>query len=70
MKYTRDEALKRIREFLARQHPQRRNHLSGRGATGIFCHGYDRWTVEQLRQLYPWLAKKMPPKRRRKNFSS
>ena len=59
MRYTREEALERIRGFLAAHRKGDETTCQTAGRLGIFCHGYDRWTIDQLRQLYPWLAKKM-----------
>ncbi len=68
MKYTRQEALQRIRDFLvANQRPDETTCQTA-ARLGIFCHGYDQWTIEQLRQRYPWLAKKMPPDTPREEF--
>lgn len=60
MTYTRDAALKRIREFLATNQRDDETTCQTAARLGIFCHGYDQWSMEQLRQLYPWLAQKMP----------
>jgi hypothetical protein len=68
MKYTREEALKKIREFLVAQTRDDETTCQTAARLGIFCHGYDRWTVEQLRNLYPWLAKKMPADTPREEF--
>ncbi|HUJ71247.1 MAG TPA: hypothetical protein VLZ30_03330, partial [Verrucomicrobiae bacterium] len=68
MKYTREDALKRIREFLVSNTRQEETTCEAAARLGIFCHGYDRWTVEQLRYLYPWLAKKMPADTPREEF--
>jgi hypothetical protein len=68
MKYTREEALKKIREFLVAQTRDDETTCQAAARLGIFCHGYDRWTVEQLRNLYPWLAKKMPADTPREEF--
>jgi hypothetical protein len=68
MKYSREEALKRIREYLLANTRSDETTCQAAARLGIFCHGYDRWTVEQLRQLYPWLAKKMPPNTPKEEF--
>ena len=68
MKYTREDALKRIREFLVSNTRTEETTCEAAARLGIFCHGYDRWTVEQLRNLYPWLAKKMPTDTPREEF--
>jgi hypothetical protein len=68
MNYTREEALKRIREFLISQTRPDETTCQAAARLGVFCHGYDRWTVDQLRHLYPWLAKKMPPETSREEF--
>jgi hypothetical protein len=68
MKYTREEALKKVREFLAAQTRDDETTCQAAARLGIFCHGYDRWTIEQLRNLYPWLAKKMPADTPREEF--
>ena len=68
MKYTREEALKKVREFLVAQTRDDETTCQAAARLGIFCHGYDRWTVEQLRNLYPWLAKKMPVDTPREEF--
>jgi hypothetical protein len=68
MKYTREDALKRVREFLVANTRPEETTCEATARLGIFCHGYDRWTLEQLRHLYPWLAKKMPPDTPREDF--
>lgn len=68
MTYTREDALKRIREFLITNTRQEETTCEAAARLGIFCHGYDRWTLEQLRHLYPWLAKKMPADTPREEF--
>lgn len=68
MKYTREEALKRIRDLLVTNTRDDETTCQVAARLGIFCHGYDRWTIEQLRNLYPWLAKKMPADTPREEF--
>jgi hypothetical protein len=60
MKYTREEALNKIREFLVANTRDEETTCQAAARLGIFCRGFDQWDVEQLRALYPWLAKKMP----------
>ena len=60
MEYTREQMLNRIREYLAAQRKDDETTCQTAGRLGIFCHGYDKWTVESLRALFPWLAKKVP----------
>lgn len=60
MDYTREEALKRIREFLAEKRKNEETTCQTAARLGIFCRGYNQWTVKSLRELYPWLAKKLP----------
>ena len=68
MKYTREEALKKIREYLVANTRTDETTCQAAARLGIFCHGYDRWTLEQLRHLYPWLAKKVPAETPREEF--
>jgi hypothetical protein len=68
MKYNREEALKRIREYLIANTRSDETTCQAAARMGVFCHGYDRWTVEQLRQLYPWLSKKMPANTPKEEF--
>ena len=68
MKYTREEALKRIREYLASSTRDDETTCQAAARLGIFCHGYDKWTLEQLRQLYLWLAKKCRGRHPREEF--
>ncbi|HUK83468.1 MAG TPA: hypothetical protein VLZ12_12655 [Verrucomicrobiae bacterium] len=68
MKYTREDALKRIREFLVSSTRDDETTCQAAARLGVFCHGYDRWSLEQLRRLYPWLAKKMPADTPREEF--
>jgi len=68
MKYTREDAIKRIREFLITNTRPDETTCEAAARLGVFCHGYDRWTWEQLRELYPWLAKKMPANTPREQF--
>jgi hypothetical protein len=60
MKCTREEALNKIREFLVANTRDEETTCQAAARLGIFCRGFDQWDVEQLRALYPWLAKKMP----------
>ena len=60
MKYTREEALVKIRQFLAANTRDDETTCQAAARLGIFCRGFDQWSVEQLRELYPWLANKMP----------
>lgn len=68
MTYTREAALQRIRDYLAANTRPDETTCQAAARLGVFCHGYDRWTVEQLRDLYPWLAKKMPKDTPRDDF--
>jgi hypothetical protein len=68
MKYTREEALRKIRQFLVETRRSDETTCQTAARMGIFCHGYDKWTTDQLRQLYPWLAKKMPTETPREEF--
>jgi hypothetical protein len=68
MKYTREDALKRVRELLAAQTRPDETTCEVAARLGIFCRGYDQWTLEQLREIYPWLAKKMPASTPREQF--
>jgi hypothetical protein len=68
MKYTREEALKQIRELLLANTRSDETTCQVAARLGIFCHGYERWTLEQLRQLYPWLARKMPQNTSKEEF--
>jgi hypothetical protein len=60
MKYTRAEALDRIREFLRTQQQSDETTCQTAARLGIYCRGYDKWSDDQLREVYPWLAKKLP----------
>ncbi len=68
MNYTREDALHKIREFLVSQTRPDETTCQAAARLGVFCHGYDRWTVDQLRHLYPWLAKKVPVETPREEF--
>ena len=68
MKYTREQALKRIREFLAASTRPDETTCQAAARLGVFCHGYDQWNIKQLRDFYPWLAKKMPADTPREEF--
>ncbi len=68
MRYTREEALKKIRNFLVSQTRPDETTCQAAARLGVFCQGYDHWTVEQLRRMYPWLAKRMPPDTPREEF--
>lgn len=68
MKYTREDALRKIREYLAANTRDDETTCQATARLGIFCGGYDQWTDEQLRELYPWLAKKMPRGTPREEF--
>lgn len=60
MKYSREDALNKIRGYLVDNTRADETTCQAAARLGVFCHGYDQWTVEDLRQLYPWLAKKAP----------
>jgi len=60
MKYSREDALNKIRGYLVDNTRADETTCQAAARLGVFCHGYDQWTVEELRQLYPWLAKKAP----------
>jgi hypothetical protein len=60
MEYTREQALARIREFLSEKRNNEETTCQTAARLGIFCRGYDKWTDRSLRELYPWLAKKLP----------
>ncbi|MEI6084282.1 MAG: hypothetical protein WCS70_08270 [Verrucomicrobiota bacterium] len=68
MEYTREEAIQRIREFLVANQRSEETTCQAAARAGIFCHGYDQWSVAQLRDRYPWLAKKMPEDTPREEF--
>ncbi len=68
MKCSREKAIQRIREFLVANQRPDETTCQAAARLGIFCHGYDQWAVEQLRQRYPWLAKKMPADTPREEF--
>ena len=68
MQYSRQEAIQRIRAFLVANQRPDETTCQAAARVGIFCHGYDQWTVEQLRDRYPWLAKKMPADTPREEF--
>jgi hypothetical protein len=60
MKYAREQALQRIREFLVANTRDEETTCQVAARLGIFCRGFDQWDAQQLRALYPWLAKRMP----------
>ena len=68
MKYSREEALKRVRNFLVANQRTDETTCQAAARLGIFCHGYDQWSLPQLRDRYPWLAKKMPAETPREEF--
>ena len=58
MKYSREEALKRIRDFLVANTRDDETTCQTAARLGIFCHGYDQWTVAELRDCIPgWPGK-------------
>ena len=60
MEYERNEALTRIRQFLADSRRNDETTCQTAGRLGIFCRGYDKWTTDALKAQYPWLAQKLP----------
>jgi hypothetical protein len=68
MRYSREEAITRIRDFLVANTRADETTCQTSARLGIFCHGYDQWTVQELRELYPWLARKMPAETPREEF--
>lgn len=61
MKYTRDEALGRIRRFLVSRRKGGESTCETAARLGIFCRGYTRWSADQLRAMYPTLTAGLPP---------
>ena len=68
MRYTREEALNKIREYLVANTRDEETTCQAVARMGVFCHGYDQWSTEQLRRMYPWLARKMPEDTPRDEF--
>jgi len=68
MNYTREQALAKIRQFLTANTRDEETTCQTAARLGIFCRGFDQWSVEQLRALYPWLAKKMPTETPKEEF--
>lgn len=68
MTYPREDALKKIREFLVANTRVDETTCQAAARMGIFCHGYDQWNIQQLRDMYPWLAKMMPADTPREEF--
>ena len=68
MRYTREQSLARIRQFLIESARADETTCQTAARLGVFCHGYDKWTIEQLRDLYPWLARRMPADTPREEF--
>jgi hypothetical protein len=68
VKYSRAEALEKIRQFLVANTREDETTCQAAARAGLFCHGYEQWTTEKLRELYPWLAKRMPPDTPREEF--
>ncbi len=68
MQYSRQEALQKIREFLASKQRDDETTCQAVARLGIFCQGYDQWDVDQLRELYPWLAKRVTEDTSREEF--
>ena len=60
MKYSRPEAFRRIREFVLSNMRDDETSCQAAARLGLFCRGYDQWTTEQLRGIYPWLAVRLP----------
>ena len=63
MNYSREQALGKIRDFLAANRREDETTCQTVGRLGIFCQGYSQWDDQQLRELYPWLAEKVSPTR-------
>ncbi len=61
MKYNREDALDRVRQFLVSQMREGETTCEMAARLGTYCHGLDRFTTEELCEQYPWLAKKLPP---------
>src|SRR5690349_38658 len=68
MKYSREQALQRIREFLVANQRPDETTCQAAARLGVCCRRYDQWSMEQLRERYPWLAKKMPATTPREEF--
>ncbi len=68
MHYSREQALEKIREFLAGKQRDDETTCQTVARLGIFCRGYDQWDLEQLRELYPWLARRVPEDASREEF--
>jgi hypothetical protein len=61
MKYSREEALEKIRAFLVSETREGEITCQAAARLGIFCRGFDRWSTEQLKQQFPWLVAKLRP---------
>ena len=68
MKYSRQEAVQKIRHLLITNMRNDETTCQAMARMGVFCRGYDQWTTEQLRELYPWLAKKLSADARREEL--
>ncbi len=68
MNYSREQALGKIRDFLAANRREDETTCQTVGRLGIFCQGYNQWDDQQLREQYPWLAEKVSPETTREEF--
>ncbi|MCX7915184.1 MAG: hypothetical protein N3A53_02625, partial [Verrucomicrobiae bacterium] len=68
MRYTREEALKKIRQLLVSHTRPDETTCEAAARLGIFCRGYDQWSKEQLAQMYPWLAQRVGPEASREEL--
>lgn len=60
MRYTRDQAIARIRRFLLARRKGGESTCETAARLGIFCRGYTRWSADQLRVMYPTLTEGLP----------
>lgn len=56
----REKAVSEIRNILLQSTDEETSICKAAADHGIFCHGFDRYTDNELRRRYAWIVKKRP----------
>jgi len=57
---TRDQAISRLREQLLARTDEDNSICKVAAEQHIFCNGFDRYSEDELRERYAWIARKRP----------
>ncbi len=57
---TRDEAISKLRDRLVAKTDEENCACKVAAEQQLFCHGFDRWSDDELRERYAWIVRKRP----------